>query len=769
MKIPFKVSARTARLIGRENIANSEAAIIELVKNSYDADASMCIIGIDDQDIDDITIYLVDNGTGMDSEIIKTHWMTIGTNNKLYDFETAKGRIQSGAKGIGRFSLDKLGDKCSMYTKLKGEQNGLLWTVDWSTFEDIENQTLDKVTAELDAIESLSLHDTLSRLSLPNEFLDLCKNLSNGTLFIVKSPRNEWATEEIGKLFTSLEALSPPDINGFETFLYQFSDTKNFGKVYPSLCQDYDYKLHAKSVNQQVTITITRNEHDIDKIPVEFFERQNMQQPPYTKESFLKKTFQLPVSNISTFVSGFKEKFGKELLEALGDFELTLYFLKQSSSKQDRQKYYFKEVNSAHRKKWLKDYHGIKLFRDDFRVRPYGEQGSARDWLGLSLRTSAAMSRKGQYKVQSNNIAGSILISRLTNLDFEDKSSREGLQDSPTFKLFRNVILGILKELENDRSYIASELNDYYNETHKTERIKQEAEKAAEKITSKSKDKSSEYYTIEEKLAFAVKQQKVEIEELIDEKRLLASFASIGILSSSFAHELTSLERKLVNRFDTMEELISPFISNEILQDVDDFLNPYIYLEENKEADEKIKNWLKFTLESVKKDKRKRRKLILNHYFFSVQHSWKKVCKDRDISFNLDMPKKEIYLKGFEMDFDTIFNNLIVNSIDAFQRRKLPQRRELNIELQLQGNNISIQYKDTGPGLSNDIRNAEDIFEAQFSTKVNKEGEVIGTGLGMWLVKNTAQEYNAKVSILAVKKITGFSLEILIPRSGHTS
>ncbi|VAW95985.1 FIG00696669: hypothetical protein, partial [hydrothermal vent metagenome] len=96
MRIPFKVSARTARLIGRENVANAEAAIIELVKNSYDADADYCYIVIDN--IKD-KLYIIDNGTGMTSKTILNHWMVIGTQNKLNNFTSNQGRIQSGAKG----------------------------------------------------------------------------------------------------------------------------------------------------------------------------------------------------------------------------------------------------------------------------------------------------------------------------------------------------------------------------------------------------------------------------------------------------------------------------------------------------------------------------------------------------------------------------------------------------------------------------------------------------------------------------------------------
>ena len=147
-KIPFKVSARTARLIGRENIANAKGAIIELVKNSYDADSKVCIVYFDNKystflseindshfqnliklgvseellkgiylrqeseenyilnnAIDDekkilfknlisklASLYIIDFGEGMTQDIIRNHWMTIGTDNKANDIFTKHGR-----------------------------------------------------------------------------------------------------------------------------------------------------------------------------------------------------------------------------------------------------------------------------------------------------------------------------------------------------------------------------------------------------------------------------------------------------------------------------------------------------------------------------------------------------------------------------------------------------------------------------------------------------------------------------------------------------
>lgn len=124
-KIPFTVSARTARLIGRENVANAEGAIIELVKNCYDADADFAIVLVNPNRKN---ILIFDNGTGMSEKDITGNWMNIGTDNKENNFRSEKGRIKAGAKGIGRFALDRLGQKCTMYTLQKNKRDGFKWT-----------------------------------------------------------------------------------------------------------------------------------------------------------------------------------------------------------------------------------------------------------------------------------------------------------------------------------------------------------------------------------------------------------------------------------------------------------------------------------------------------------------------------------------------------------------------------------------------------------------------------------------------------------------
>lgn len=106
-QIPFTVSARTAKLIGQENFSNAEGAIIELVKNTYDADSQYCFILFENIGTLNATIYIIDFGCGMNDTTIQNCWMTIGTDDKLFNIKSDNGRIKTGAKGIGRFALNR--------------------------------------------------------------------------------------------------------------------------------------------------------------------------------------------------------------------------------------------------------------------------------------------------------------------------------------------------------------------------------------------------------------------------------------------------------------------------------------------------------------------------------------------------------------------------------------------------------------------------------------------------------------------------------------
>ena len=118
-KMKYKMASRATILLGRESVSKADGAIIELIKNTYDADAGFCYICFDAAND---KIYLLDNGTGMTRQVIEDCWMMIGTDNKRSEFYSSKKRIKSGEKGIGRFALDRLGNSCTMFTKSASEK-----------------------------------------------------------------------------------------------------------------------------------------------------------------------------------------------------------------------------------------------------------------------------------------------------------------------------------------------------------------------------------------------------------------------------------------------------------------------------------------------------------------------------------------------------------------------------------------------------------------------------------------------------------------------
>ena len=204
-KVNFNVNAYTARLIGRENVATLNGAILELVKKTYDADASICILYYDDIDQ---CVYLMDNGCGMNKEVILKNWMTIGNSSKKKNYVSNKGRIQTGAKGIGRFALDRLADVCTMLTI--NNKNNLLWKVDWRDFNDETNIT--EISADLDLVE-MKPQDFLSGIHNKNVLKLVNKNFSTCTLFKVSNMRDLWSDKQLDSIRNNLRSLIPMEIS----------------------------------------------------------------------------------------------------------------------------------------------------------------------------------------------------------------------------------------------------------------------------------------------------------------------------------------------------------------------------------------------------------------------------------------------------------------------------------------------------------------------------------------------------------------------------
>jgi len=780
--IPFTVSARAAKLIGMENFSNASGAIIELVKNAYDADAKTCITVF--QKIGNLQkneepqekkphdfhydIYIIDDGSGMTKDVLNNQWMTIGTDDKLINYESDKKRIKTGAKGIGRFALNRLGKIAEVYTVPEKEENspeGYYWKVNWGNF-DIPGTTINQVMAEFDIRLSLSIKDTLNSIFSENHrILNTIDKLplKHGTIIKITQLNDFWDNDSINKVYSDLEQLIPPkEQSFFDIYFFSTENENNYGAVPTAYYDDYDYKIEAhyfSDKNKTINIKITRNELDVKRLENEFrdvFQLEGMKNFPFRLKDFKSESFQISKS-LNDF-KGYRENVNPELLEKIGCFKFIFYYIKNTKDS-DPEKYPCKEIISATRRAWLKKFGGIKIFRDDFRVRPYGENGD--DWLLLGERQAqspaGAGHRIGEYRIRPNQISGTVLISRITNELFQDKSSREGLQETPVFTLFRNIIKDIIHVFEEDRNNIMFCLSELYKATHR-EGKKQKAKDVIDNIKNDNDSSEDPKQQIKD-LADGFSAMEEEIEEKEEEIRLLRNLASTGLIISSFAHELDNINDHLISRTENLIERLRPFLPENSLPKLPRNAHPYRLIEIIQQEDAKLRQWLNYSVKSLRSDKRTRKNINIDDYFKDFKDIWYGALQEKLIDLQLINNIRENYsFRCFEIDMDSIFNNLVSNSINALKTKNAD--RKIIIRYSIKNNYLEIIFKDNGKGLSKEYhKNPSVIFNSFETSKKDKYGNTIGTGLGLYIVKSVIDQYiNAFITILEYRN--EFALKI---------
>ena len=172
----FKTHARIINQLGAQLIKSEAIALLELIKNSYDADASKCDVRIyNPEDKEDGKIIISDNGDGMDFKILSSVWLGIGTDYKetLPDKRSAKfHRLRLGEKGIGRFGVHRLGREIMIITRTC-ESDEYILKIDWDKIQDSE------------FVEDLPVR--ITRRKIAKTFAK-----STGTKIIIKRLRVPW-------------------------------------------------------------------------------------------------------------------------------------------------------------------------------------------------------------------------------------------------------------------------------------------------------------------------------------------------------------------------------------------------------------------------------------------------------------------------------------------------------------------------------------------------------------------------------------------------
>jgi len=502
-EIPFFISSRTVRMLGRENVSSPIIALTELIKNAYDADSEEVTVTFKGTSIKDGQIIIEDNGDGMDFNELRDNWMVVGTDIKEREPATKKGRVKVGKKGIGRLALERLSDCVVIETFKENVSYGLRLTIDWTKYNN-PKVPVHKVKHPLKTIS-------------PKK--------KKGTILFISKLRDMWEKSDYEKLKRDLTLLIPP----FDPSLHDFTIDLKIGEA-PDLSGNIESLLGVIA--------------------------------EYKLESALKKDG--TIHHILTHKDGGTPKEDERSWhEAFDDADSKyipkcgplkfkiLFYLKAGKHYKDL------DIKFSEIRKFLDSYQGIRIYRDNFRVKPYGEPTGEQDWLGLNLRRAespeAVTGRVGAWRIAENQIIGTIFITRDKNPNLEDKTDREGLFENQAFYDLKKFVLHGIQFLERER-----QIRERARKPKKKKMdVKKDLEISKEKLEKQAVRHREEGRIEEAEEIEEITQKLTEIEEeheeLQTEHQLLFGLATLGIAMAAFGHETSAAINKIANRIEPLE------------------------------------------------------------------------------------------------------------------------------------------------------------------------------------------------------------------------
>lgn len=422
----FRPRARLMDTLGLELISSERVALVELVKNSYDADAT-CVVVTISGDVDESgaivagsgCISVLDDGHGMDEHRMLEAWLEPATAFRRQRRSRSGGRRVLGEKGVGRFAAAKLGDRLKLSSKAAdGDEVHL--ELDWRDFRDdakyLEDIELDLLVGSTSVFSPGGEAKALWR-SQPDIGSDPAArpSVGHGTLVRISQLHSRWTSELVGELRRSLSMLVSP-------FAHDRGVVDDF-RIYIDAPEVFS--AHAGEVSS--ADLLTRHHYSL-----------SAEVAPTGAATVLLSLKDAPDQELELDLSSAETGSLR-----CGPFEIFLYVWDRDP---ESMRILGEDLGGRRIAKDLLDStSGVSIYRDGFRVLPYGEKGD--DWLGLDARRV----QNPTLALSNNQVVGYILISRDGNPDLVDQSSRERLVETPALEDLREAVKTLLNTLEVER------------------------------------------------------------------------------------------------------------------------------------------------------------------------------------------------------------------------------------------------------------------------------------------------------------------------------
>lgn len=653
--------ARLIGLIGEDLISDEAVAVVELVKNAYDADARWVSVSFPDRTD---RLVVEDNGHGMDLDTVLGTWFEPGTVSKKRTEHSPRGRIYQGAKGIGRFASARLARSLYLESRTSPESVGVTVLFDWGAFDD--ESYLDQVEVAWEERDSL--------------------DLQQGTRLTLDGLRKHWTDEDYGELHSRLSRLISPfeEVTDFSIELHVQGHAELSGEVQPPpLLAQPRYQLNGTVDANGIFDGQLRYEGDLVK---EYKRRK------------LGGTGEVPrCGPFSIEIRAWDRD--REGLDPLATR------LNQS----------IMEVRRT-----LNDYSGVSIYRDGFRVYPYGQRGN--DWLNLDNR-----SRQNPVQNLANNqIVAAIKISRDTNPGLRDRSTREGLVLNESYRELQDWFIVVLKEIESFRYQVRPRRQKDTSREPLFEAfdISDTANQARAAL-----GENHEVSTLITQMERRVTEGVDRVQEVFS--RLLMS-AGLGQMVDIVIHEIGAPIGKINRQVDVLERRVSASHDEKLVQSVVPMLTS-------------IRGWLEQVhtlrqrLDPQTAGRRGRATSFnVEDEVMDTFRLYDALLSGQHISWYIEGPPEPVQVFMARSALSQVLANLVDNAIYWLIRSK--GRGNGGIIHATIGQLVSgfvVTVSDDGPGVPEEDRS--EIFEPYFSRKPN------GIGLGLYIARLVIEPYGRLV------------------------
>jgi signal transduction histidine kinase len=707
--VRFTTDAAMVRRLGQELVAKQETALAELVKNAYDADGTFCTVTVITED-ESGAMEINDDGHGMSRSDIENGFMRLANDTKMKTPISPKfGRARAGKKGIGRFATERLGKRLTIVTQTELEEHAWKITIDWTAF--VQGYDLNLIA---------------------NTIAETRKERPHGTRLLIEDLNDTWSAVELKRVYRYLSTLLAPV----------------FAEADPSSSQIDKVRSASFQIDPGFVVQITQDSGEGRALEtVVNADTEILEQALAIIEADIneegKATWSLSSTKLGLLDEaqpiGLDRNRPDPLPSARGVRLKAYYYIKSRE---------FLGHSTGFIRDHLDAHGGIRVYRNGYRVPPYGERED--DWLNLDYKRSATFA-----PINTKAFLGFVALADPEGKMFDETSSREGLVETEAFREVRNIMSAILeagvRRIESVRGKgrgRKKSVDPSSGQTAAEEAIAAIAEvlKVVERgdgaDTVDRERLSDALARLSEAMQVAAEVAR-ERDDLLKELSLLRILASMGLTIAEFTHDFSHLA-------ETME--LSVIAIRRAAVTSPEALDSSLARLEGQFGQVRAYT-AHFGNMMTSNASRELQEIDLYDFARTFREDMSAMFDRRGLELLVERPVAyDIFTtKMHPSEWSSILLNLLTNAIKATRRAQRAGKFLIRVGTAAP-QKVFLEFSDNGDGIPEE--NRERVFDAFFTTTggslagAPETAQALGTGLGLKIVADIVHSVGGEICVV---------------------